>query len=415
MRTVSIDVSSLRVYDAETMARMGFGIFMAPFHAPVGQNPTSAFTRDLQTIQLLDGLGYDEAWIGEHHSGGVETIASPEIFIAHAAAQTRRIKLGTGVLSLPYHNPLWVADRAILLDHLTRGRFMLGLGPGALPVDAAMIGIDPAAQRAALEHDTDVLIRLLTSEEPLNVTTDRYKLVDARSQLRPYTDPCFEIAIAAVASPAGPRIAGRHGAGILSIGATMAAGFDALSLHWSVMEERAAEFGATVDRAKWRLVGPMHIAETKQQALEDVAYGIDAWFEYFQHTAAFPQLLPQGATTQERIAWVVEGGVGVIGTPAEAIAQIRRLEQQSGGFGTYLMIANDWANWEATRRSYELFARDVMPHFQGSTARLFASEQRSKEMRPALNEKQTAAVQAWTDKHAAERTSKVAPAANGRT
>jgi len=388
------------------MARMGFGIFMAPFHAPIGQNPTAAFARDVKTIQLVDDLGYDEAWIGEHHSGGVETIASPEIFIAHAAALTTRIKLGTGVLSLPYHNPLWVADRAILLDHLTRGRFMLGLGPGALPVDAAMVGIDPAEQRAALEQDTDVLIRLLMADEPVTVSTDRYRLVDAVCQLRPFSDPCFDIAIAAVASPSGARVAGRYGAGLLSIGATMAAGFDALALHWGVMQERSVEYNTTIDRSKWRLVGPMHIAETKEQALKDVRYGIDAWFDYFQHTAAFPQLLPVGTTIEERVAWVVEGGVGVIGTPDDAIAQIGRLEKQSGGFGTYLMIANDWANWEATQRSYELFARNVMPEFQNSASRLFASERKSQQMRPVLNEKQATAVQAWTDKHAAERAAK---------
>ena len=132
------------------MTRLRFGIFMAPFHVPTGQNPTYAYARDVATIQLLDQLGYDEAWIGEHHSGGVELIPSPEIFIAHVAAQTRSIKLGTGVISLPYHNPLWVADRMILLDHLTRGRVMMGVGPGALPTDAAMIGIDPLDQRAML-------------------------------------------------------------------------------------------------------------------------------------------------------------------------------------------------------------------------------------------------------------------------
>src|SRR5439155_8663808 len=143
------------------MARMRFGIFMAPFHVPTGQNPTAAYGRDLATIQLLDELGYDEAWIGEHHSGGVELIPSPEIFITHAAAQTRHIKLGAGVISLPYHNPLWVADRMILLDHLTRGRAMMGVGPGALPTDATMIGIDPLEQRAALEEEFEVLMHLL--------------------------------------------------------------------------------------------------------------------------------------------------------------------------------------------------------------------------------------------------------------
>src|ERR671938_931975 len=105
--------------------RLKFGIFMAPFHR-INENPTLALERDLQLIEWLDTLGFDEAWIGEHHSGGWETIASPEIFIAAAAQRTRHIRLGTGVLSLPYHHPLLVADRMVLLDHITRGRIMMG-------------------------------------------------------------------------------------------------------------------------------------------------------------------------------------------------------------------------------------------------------------------------------------------------
>ena len=112
------------------MGRMRFGIFLAPFH-PAGENPTLALERDLELIAHLDRLGYDEAWIGEHHSAGSEIIASPEIFIATAAERTRHIRLGTGVTSVAYHNPLWVAERMVLLDHLTRGRTMLGLGPGS--------------------------------------------------------------------------------------------------------------------------------------------------------------------------------------------------------------------------------------------------------------------------------------------
>ena len=99
---------------------MTFGTFMAPFHR-VGENPTLALERDLELIEWLDALGFDEAWIGEHHSGGWETIASPEVFIAAAAGRTRYIRLGTGVVSLPYHSPYMVANRMVLLDHLTRG------------------------------------------------------------------------------------------------------------------------------------------------------------------------------------------------------------------------------------------------------------------------------------------------------
>ncbi len=117
---------------------------MAPFH-PAGQNPTLALERRVELIVRLDELSYDEAWIGEHHSAGFEIIASPEVFMAVASQRTRNIRLGTGVSSLPYHHPLILADRMVLLDHLTRGRVMFGVGPGALPSDAFMMGIDSAA------------------------------------------------------------------------------------------------------------------------------------------------------------------------------------------------------------------------------------------------------------------------------
>jgi limonene 1,2-monooxygenase len=385
------------------MARMRFGIFMAPFHAPSGQNPTAAYARDLATIQLLDELGYDEAWIGEHHSGGVELIPSPEIFIAHAAAQTRYIKLGTGVISLPYHNPLWVADRMILLDHLTRGRVMMGVGPGALPVDAAMIGMDPIEQRAALEEDFGVLMHLLQSDEPISIETKRYRLVDARSQYRPFTDPCFDIGVAAIASPSGPRLAGRYGVGLLSVGATISESFDVLHLHWDVMEEQAARYGTTADRTKWRLVGPMHLAETKEQAIRDVRHGLDSFCDYTQHTIAAPHFRAAGETFDERVSWVNDTGLGVIGTPDEAVAQIERLAVQSGGFGCYLLMAHEWADPEATRRSYELFARHVMPRLQGSASRLLASERWSASVQSGLDARQAQALKEWTEKHAAER------------
>jgi limonene 1,2-monooxygenase len=392
------------------MTRMRFGIFMAPFHAPTGQNPTAAYARDLSTIQLLDELGYDEAWIGEHHSCGVELIPAPEIFIAHAAAQTRYIKLGAGVISLPYHNPLWVADRMMFLDHLTRGRAMMGVGPGALPTDATMIGIDPLEQRAALEEDFEVLMHLLLKDEPISIQTKRYRLVDARSQYRPFTDPCFDVAVAAIASPSGPRLAGRYGVGLLSIGATISEGFDVLNRHWDVMQERAAEFGTVADRAKWRLVGPMHLAESKDQAIKDVRHGLDAFCDYTQHTVAAPHFRAAGATFEERVGWVNNTGLGVIGTPDEAIVQIERLAQQSGGFGCYLLMAHEWADPEATRRSYDLFARYVMPRFQNSSTRLQASERWSAANQAPLDAAQAQAVKEWTEKHAAEKAAKAAVA-----
>src|SRR3954462_15091022 len=162
--------------------RMKFGVFLAPFH-PLGENPTLGLERDFELLEKLDSLGYDEAWIGEHHSGGWETIASPEVFIAMAAARTKHIRLGTGVVSLPYHHPLMVADRLVLLDHLTRGRILFGVGAGVLPSDAAMVGTDESQKRRRMQQSLDAIVRLFTTDEPISVTTDWFTLRDAVLQL----------------------------------------------------------------------------------------------------------------------------------------------------------------------------------------------------------------------------------------
>jgi limonene 1,2-monooxygenase len=377
-----------------------FGTFMAPFHTPVGQDPTVAYERDLNVLRHMDMLGFEEAWIGEHHSCGSELIPDPMIFIAHAANHTRHIKLGTGVVSLPYHNPLWVADRALFLDRLLRGRFMLGLGPGALPTDATMIGLSLEEQRTAFEDDVDVLMAILRGEK-VTAKTSRYNLVDARTQYAPYSD--FDIVIAAIASPTGPRAAAKNGAHLLSVGATAQGGFDALALHWDVMEERAPQFGHTPDRSKWRLCGPMHIAESKEQAIEDVRFGLDAWCDYTQNVLAAPHFRAAGSTFEERVAWVNETGLGVIGTPDDAVRQIQRLEKQSGGFGSYLLIHHEWARPQAVLKSYELFATYVKPQFQGSTDRLRKAEEYAISRWTELDERQGKAIQAATERHAKER------------
>src|ERR1700691_773739 len=135
---------------------MKFGIFLAPFHRR-GETPTLAMARDLELIEWLDWLGYDEAWIGEHHSAGWEVIASPELAIAQAIERTRNIKLGSGVTRLAYHHPFLVAQRVVQLDHMSRGGVMLGCGPGALPSDAYMLGIEPVHLRRRMEESLDAI------------------------------------------------------------------------------------------------------------------------------------------------------------------------------------------------------------------------------------------------------------------
>jgi len=381
-----------------------FGVFLAPFH-PVGQNPTLALERDLELIVRLDQLGFDEAWIGEHHSAGFEIIPSPEVFIAVLSQRTRHIRLGTGVSSLPYHHPLMLADRMVLLDHLTRGRIMMGVGPGALPSDAFMMGIDPAVQRDRMEESLEAILALLDGSELVSRETDWFRLRHARLQLRPYTHPRFEVAVAAQISPAGPRAAGRFGLSLLSIGATTAGGFDILGSHWAVMEERAQEFGTTVDRSRWRLVGPMHLAETEEQARRDVAFGLAQWVDYFERVAALP-LAPATLDPDKLVDALMETGFAIVGTPEMAVAQLERLEAQSGGFGTFLLMAHEWADREATIHSYELFAREVAPHFQGSLPSLVDSRDWAAENRPEFIGAVGGAIMQAISDHAAEREAK---------
>jgi limonene 1,2-monooxygenase len=332
------------------------GIFLAPFH-PVDEDPTLCIQRDLELIEHLDRLGYEEAWVGEHHSAGYEIIASPEVFIAAAAERTKRIMLGTGVVSLPYHSPLMTANRIIQLDHQTRGRVMFGVGPGLLPSDAFSMGIDPATQRDRMVEGIEVILKLFAGER-VTQKSDWFNLVDATCQLRPYTWPHPEIAVASSVTPSGGKLAGRHGFGMLCVAATQMGGYDALAINWEVANKTAAENGRRMDPERLRLVGPVHIAETREKAFENIKFGFAKWQDYFAGIAA---VAGRQAMEAQSIDDLIKQGVIVVGTPDDAIAQIQRLQKKQGEFGCFLQLAHNWADFEATKKSYEMWQRYVTP------------------------------------------------------
>jgi limonene 1,2-monooxygenase len=354
------------------MTRMRFGAFMAPFHARPGDNPTVGMHRDLEIAQHLDRLGFDEIWFGEHHSGGVEIIGSPELFCGWVAAQTSRIKVGAGVISLPYHNPLWVAERAIQLDHMTRGRFMLGIGPGALATDVDMMGLDPAELRNYLQEDFPILMRLLRTSDLISIDTGRYRLADARVQLDPYSD--FDIAVTSIFTPSGPMLAGRFGVGLLQLSGLTPESLAILPKHWNTVDQQAEKYGTELKPKDWRVVSIMHIAETKDQAIEEVRYGLDHYFDYFQNVVGQERYRAAGRTFDQRLEWAMGTGSAVVGTPAEAIAKLHEMNEAAGGrVGAFLHWATDWASPENTMKNYTLFAQQVMPEFQGTLGRLQSS------------------------------------------
>ena len=358
-----------------------FGTFISPVHSPK-LNPTRALERDADLIVRLDELGFDEAWIGEHRSTGWEYVGAPDVMLATLIGRTRRIRLGTGVTSLPYHHPYNVAERMMLLDHLSRGRVILGTGPGALPYDAAALGIDPADTRRMMEESLEVILALLRGER-VSKKTDWFTLDGGRTQLPAYSSPHLEVAVSSTHSPSGPRLAGRLGTSLLTFNASAGAGFDALSKHWAVVEEQSAEHGTTVDRRNWRLVAPMFLAETRDAARAAVRKGIDDWCRYMREIATL-SLLPDTTDTEQSIDALVDSGFAVIGTPDDAIAMLHRLQERSGGFGTFLIWANDWADTGATVRSYELFADRVIPAFTPGHGALIESEEWARTRQPEM-------------------------------
>lgn len=382
------------MHDAKIPLR--HGIFLAPFHNPV-ENPTIGLRQDIELARIADELGYDEYWFGEHHSGGLETISSPELMIAATAEVTRRIRLGTGVITLPYHNPLMVANRIVQLDHMTRGRATFGLGPGLLVEDASMLGISPSRTRQMMTEAVEVILRLLKGET-VTQRTDWFTLENARLQILPYTQPYPELAVASSGTPSGGRVAGQYGFSMLCVAATDVGGFNVLGENWKIAEEMAAQHGNTMDRSRLRLVAPMHIAETREKARENVRYGLERWIKYYSCVA--PQPFDPGG--MDPIDALISSKRAVIGTPDDAIEMIERLQGKQGQFGAFLHQHVDWADWDQTKKSYELYARYVMPHFSGVNTNRIKSWESLQQNAKTYQEKRQVAAQEMFAKHAAD-------------
>jgi limonene 1,2-monooxygenase len=330
--------------------------------------------RDLDLVEHLDRLGYDEFWCGEHHSSGWEMIASPEMFLAAAGERTKRIDLGTGVISLPYHHPFNVAQRMVQLDHMTGGRAIFGSGPGALASDAHTLGIDPMVQRDRQDEALGIIRRLFKGER-ITAKSEWFTLKDAALQLLPLQEemPCV---VASQISPSGMTLAGKHGIGIISIGSMSTEGLQSLPQQWAFAEEAAANYGKIADRSQWRVLMSWHIAETRDRARVEARDGLLRHHnEYIVGTLQRPGLRPYGSPDEavDKAAFI-DGAAATIGTPDDLVAKIKSVLAVSGGFGTIVGFVHDWANVENTFRSWDLVARYVVPQINGHLVGLRKSQ-----------------------------------------
>ncbi len=381
------------------------GIFLAPFH-PVGQNPTLALERDLELITRLDELGFDEAWIGEHHSAGYEIIASPEVFIATAAERTKNLRLGTGVSSLPYHHPLMLADRMVLLDHLTRGRVMLGCGPGALPSDAYMMGIDTQEQRHMMEESLEAIVALLEGKERVTREAGWFTLRDAELQLRPVLGGTRDRSRRTDLARRSPR------RGPVRAAASCR----------SARRRPAASTSSVHTGMSWRN-GPPSSAPRSTVASGDSSVRCTSPRPKSRRARTSSSAWPSGSTTSSgwrRYPWRLKARTSTSSTHSTPPASPRSARQtwpsprssglidQSGGFGTFLFMAHEWADREATLHSYELFARYVAPLFQGSTPSLVGSRDWAAANRPKFMEQAGSAIMGAIQEHHKEKAAKAA-------
>ena len=347
---------------------MGFGVFFAPHH-PHNADPALQLRQDLKLMTELDDMGFDEIWVGEHHSNGSEIIAAPDLMLAAAAENTKHIRLGTGVVSMSYHHPLITAGRITQLDNMTRGRVIFGTGPGKLALDAHMMGIDPATQRRRQQEALEAVIPLLNGET-VSMQTEWFVLRDATLHLLPYHGPgAIEVAAASVFSPSGPTLCGSMGLSLLSLAAGTAQGFDALPKNWAVYEQVSAEHGHQARRDRWRILEPMFLANDRAEVARTVERRMPYLAEY-SHIVASPEdqekwLRSSAEETLEH--WrneITPWGRGTFGGPEEAIERIETLREQTGGFGTFLILLYDLADFQATVRNFELFASEVIPYFK---------------------------------------------------
>ena len=355
------------------MPRLGFGAFLAPHH-PVGEHPMLQFRRDLDFVEQIDRLGFDEFWCGEHHSSGWEMIASPEMFLAAAGERTKRIRLGTGVVSLPYHHPFNVAQRMVQLDYMTGGRAIFGSGPGALASDAHTLGIDPMVQRDRQDEAIGIIRRLFNGER-VTAKSEWFTMQDAALQLLPLQEE-MPFVVASQISPSGMTLAGKHGIGIISIGSMSSEGLQALPTQWGFAEAAAAKHGTSVDRRNWRVLLSWHIAETRQKAREEARDGLLRHHnEYITATLQRPGATPF-ASADEAVDQTAfsDAAAATIGTPDDLVQRIKSVLEVSGGFGTVIGFVHDWANPENTRRSWDMVARYVVPEINGYLKELRKSE-----------------------------------------
>jgi len=362
---------------------MEFGLFMMPLHPPY-RSYADSYDRDLALLVEADRLGFHEAWLGEHLTERWENAPCPDLLIAKASAMTRNIKLATGITLLPIHNPVELAHRIAMLDHLTRGRFYWGIGHRAIPTDLALFGLDPKKGEEVREQAAEVLDIVLKIWENegkfsyhgkyFNIEAPELDPVLERGlHMKPFQKPHPPIGVAATSiGSTSIRVAGERG-WIPMSSSNLAPKY--LGDHWTVVEDAAAEAGRTSDRSQWRIGRDVFVARTPDEARERARAVLGRNYIEHQRPNRLGSGLIQATKTDPNMSdddltvdYMMEN-IWIVGDPEECAERIRDLYNQVGGFGHLLAITQDPDDPQWEHECLQLLMQEVGPRVADLTGK----------------------------------------------
>jgi alkanesulfonate monooxygenase SsuD/methylene tetrahydromethanopterin reductase-like flavin-dependent oxidoreductase (luciferase family) len=354
---------------------MKYSCFMMPLHPP-GRNVTETLQEDREAVLLADRLGFAEAFVGEHVTDAAETVTSSMIFLASLASETKNIVLGTGTINLPNAHPAAVAAQAAMLDHLLKGRFIMGISPGGLMSDAEVFGNFGRDRNAMFVECINTVLKIWDAEPPYNIEGQFWNVSVQKTMIpeigqgfimKPYQKPHPPIVGTAVA-PFSQGVAEMAKRGWCPISANFLMP-EWVKTHWPKYVEGRTAVGAVASPAEWRVAKSIFVADdaatARRYALEE---GGPYHFYFKQLTRKLlgggrgnlfktDPAMPDSDVTPD----YVTRRLVLAGTVDSVVDQILAFREQVGDFGNLVYACHDWMDPALGRRSMELFANEVMP------------------------------------------------------
>ena len=357
---------------------MRLGYFTMPVH-PLNRNYTTTLKEDRETIVFCDELGFYDAFVGEHLTDQAENITNSMLFQATLINSTKQIKLATGTTNLSHMHPVLIASHAAMFDHLSEGRFILGISPGALRSDAEALGIINEDRNKMFAEAIDVIIAIWEGESPYNIdlNNNRFKVSTSETRYpevgygilpKPYQKPYPEI-VGTVVAP--------FSKGVIAMGERdfhpLSANFllpKWVATHWKNYSEGKANINNNASISDWRIARTIFVADDDSTAKEYGKYDTNSPYRFY-YSQMLKKLIrgnrqavfknhpdePDDSITLDR---VIEDLV-ICGTVDSVVEQILAFREITGDFGELVYAGMDWVDERLSKRSLQLMAEEVMP------------------------------------------------------